>query len=391
MFKLDPEFRQLIPPLASEERSQLEANIVADGCRDPLTVWQEQGLLLDGHNRFEICAKHGTEYELHYVSLPSRQAAINWIINNQLGRRNVTTEQASYLRGKRYNSEKSQGQRTDLTLDQNDPKSHTAQRLADEFKVSEPTIKRDGKFAASVDLIADVAGETARAAILSGDSKLTKQDVVDAAEYFKSKPTIEQRAEDLAGDEDAYDWVDERSCTDCKFFQSNYPDNWCTALERKLGTEDVIMLCNGDKWVDQYAPVEPTPEVFVARTEKEILEAAKRIRDAKQAGKKELIEQKKQEAMAVEAATIEDAPDVYLADAIEFLSGYEDNHFDLLFTDPPYATDVDDIAAFAAEWVPLALSFLINVWPQFTSYDFADQDIRYIKLSAQFTLAISTA
>lgn len=67
---------------------QLETNINEDGCRDPLTVWQEENLLLDGHNRFEICKRYGMEYELFFVSLPDRQSAINWIINNQLGRRN---------------------------------------------------------------------------------------------------------------------------------------------------------------------------------------------------------------------------------------------------------------------------------------------------------------
>ena len=35
----DNEFQQLIRPLTSEERKQLEANIVADSCRDPITVW----------------------------------------------------------------------------------------------------------------------------------------------------------------------------------------------------------------------------------------------------------------------------------------------------------------------------------------------------------------
>ncbi len=33
---IDPEFQSLIPPLSAEERAQLETNLVADGCRDPL-------------------------------------------------------------------------------------------------------------------------------------------------------------------------------------------------------------------------------------------------------------------------------------------------------------------------------------------------------------------
>lgn len=187
MFRIDPEFKKLIPALAPEEYSQLETNIVDDGCRDPLTVWEEEGLLLDGHNRFEICKRYGIEHETAYVSLDSRQHAINWIINNQLGRRNVTPEQASYLRGKRYNMEKvTQGTRNQYTeKDQNDTFQPTADRLADEFKVSAPTIKRDGKYAEAVDTLSDAIGDEARTAVLSGDSKVTKQDVVDAAAWYK--------------------------------------------------------------------------------------------------------------------------------------------------------------------------------------------------------------
>ena len=39
-------------------------------------------------------------------ALPDRAAAVEWIIANQLGRRNLTPEQKSYLRGKRYQLEK---------------------------------------------------------------------------------------------------------------------------------------------------------------------------------------------------------------------------------------------------------------------------------------------
>ncbi len=49
---------------------------------------------------------------------------------------------------------------------------------------------------------------------------------------------------------------------------------------------------------------------------------------------------------------------VYYTDAIDFLTSLEPETADLLLTDPPYSTDVADIAGFVAEWVPLALSRL---------------------------------
>ena len=36
---IDPEFKELIPPLTDDEFKQLEANLLRDGCKEPLTVW----------------------------------------------------------------------------------------------------------------------------------------------------------------------------------------------------------------------------------------------------------------------------------------------------------------------------------------------------------------
>ena len=83
----DNEFQQLIRPLTSEERKQLEANIVADGCRDPITVWN--GIIIDGHNRYEICHKHNIPFNIHKMNFDSREDVIQWICANQLGRRNI--------------------------------------------------------------------------------------------------------------------------------------------------------------------------------------------------------------------------------------------------------------------------------------------------------------
>ena len=37
---IDPQFKNLIPPLQRTEYLQLEENLLADGCRDPLVVWR---------------------------------------------------------------------------------------------------------------------------------------------------------------------------------------------------------------------------------------------------------------------------------------------------------------------------------------------------------------
>jgi hypothetical protein len=87
LVKIDPEFEALIPALSPEEYALLELNILREGCRDPLRQWGD--ILLDGHNRYRICKKHDRPYGVTPIELPDREAAILWIMENQLGRRNL--------------------------------------------------------------------------------------------------------------------------------------------------------------------------------------------------------------------------------------------------------------------------------------------------------------
>ena len=45
--KTDEEFKHLIRPLLRKEYLQLEQNLLADGCRDPIVVWHD--VIVDGH------------------------------------------------------------------------------------------------------------------------------------------------------------------------------------------------------------------------------------------------------------------------------------------------------------------------------------------------------
>lgn len=93
---IEPEIQSLIPPLADHERAQLEANVRADGCRDPL-VTDQNGLLLDGHNRLVICRAHGIRFRVLRHHVEGREGAKMWVIENQFGRRNLTPYQRAEL------------------------------------------------------------------------------------------------------------------------------------------------------------------------------------------------------------------------------------------------------------------------------------------------------
>jgi hypothetical protein len=67
----------------------LEQSILAEGCLDSLVTWN--GVLIDGHNRYQICKKHGIDFITNKMIFDSRIDAEIWMIRNQKGRRNVST------------------------------------------------------------------------------------------------------------------------------------------------------------------------------------------------------------------------------------------------------------------------------------------------------------
>ena len=187
---IDPEFKSLIPPLSSEERAQLEENLLKEGCRDPLIVWRGDNILLDGHNRFSICNQHDIPFYTVGIDLKDRQAAIFWIITNQLGRRNLNNYAISYFRGRLYNQLKQQGKRNDLTLGKNFTKLDSATKIAAQYKVTERTIKNDAQFSSSIDTLVDLLGKELRPSILSRETKLTKTQTKELADLAKSHPEV---------------------------------------------------------------------------------------------------------------------------------------------------------------------------------------------------------
>ena len=104
VLEIDPEFKTLIRPLRKDEYLQLEVNLAVDGCREPITTWNN--IIIDGHNRYEICNRLHIPYAIREMPFENREQAIVWICSNQLGRRNITEETRRYLIGKQYELEK---------------------------------------------------------------------------------------------------------------------------------------------------------------------------------------------------------------------------------------------------------------------------------------------
>lgn len=85
---IDKDFKSLIPPLEEDEYKQLKKSLKSEGCRDALVLWK--GILIDGHNRYEICFKENIKFRTINKKFKDRNEAILWMIDNQLGRRNIS-------------------------------------------------------------------------------------------------------------------------------------------------------------------------------------------------------------------------------------------------------------------------------------------------------------
>ncbi|MGC3946350.1 MAG: hypothetical protein QM762_17830 [Chryseolinea sp.] len=173
------ELRDQIIPLADEELALLEQSLLQEGCRDPLVIWSRddgQTILVDGHNRYKICQKHSLPFKAKTMKFRGLEEVKLWMIDNQMGRRNLSPDQLSYYRGLKYNSLKKQKGGYLNVKSKGQIESSTSESLAKVFNVSESTVKRDAKFALGLDIIGR-ANPKLKTKILIGETSVRKADV----------------------------------------------------------------------------------------------------------------------------------------------------------------------------------------------------------------------
>ena len=116
---IDPEIQALIPLLTEYEFNNLQNSIIAEGCRDALVFWGD--ILIDGHNRYNICSSNKIECKKISMNFDSRDEALLWVMRNQLSRRNLSDFQRVELVRKCEASVKAQAKKRQLAgLTQND-------------------------------------------------------------------------------------------------------------------------------------------------------------------------------------------------------------------------------------------------------------------------------
>lgn len=176
---IDPEFRDKVPPMTEAEYRQLEENILKAGrVKVPITIWNDNGkeTIVDGHNRWSIVQKHPEiPYEVEEEHFADRYEAVVWICKNQLGRRNLTDAQKTYLIGRQYEAQKMTvgGDRKSKAQNGLLIKGDTAETIAKEHNIGRNTVKRAEKFVKGVDAAEKIECGV-KDAILSGKSKVPK-------------------------------------------------------------------------------------------------------------------------------------------------------------------------------------------------------------------------
>jgi hypothetical protein len=177
-FSILKEIQDYIVPLSEDEFLQLEKNILAEGCRDPLITWQadDQVILIDGHNRYKICEKHNIPFKVKKLPFKDLEEVKAWMVDTQMGRRNLTPDQMSYYRGLKYLTlRKSRGGYSNV-LSKGTNELATSEFLAGQFNVSESTVKRDAKFAEGINII-QRTNPKLKNKILTGEVKVKKADI----------------------------------------------------------------------------------------------------------------------------------------------------------------------------------------------------------------------
>jgi ParB-like chromosome segregation protein Spo0J len=162
LIKIDPEFKARINPLRPDELAQLEANIKAEGCRDPLVTWND--VVVDGHHRLEICNRLGIPFRRQAMHFENRAEALRWVDLNQLGRRNLTQQQRKLLVGRLYNKTKPAqgGTGANKSTGQMTEPARSARALGKKVGMSERAVRRAAEFAAAVDTNPELAARVKR-------------------------------------------------------------------------------------------------------------------------------------------------------------------------------------------------------------------------------------
>lgn len=137
--KIDPELKDLLPPLTGEEYKQLEKNIKENGFDRNFPIMEWHGYIADGHNRYLICKKHNIDPVIGTLAYDTKEEVMEWMLDIQLGRRNLSPIQRIAVAEKYrpiYEKQAKENSLNNLTQNQSTDKSNLTTRKGNNSTVN---------------------------------------------------------------------------------------------------------------------------------------------------------------------------------------------------------------------------------------------------------------
>lgn len=180
-FIIDREFAMLTQELSDAEYEKLEEDIFDKGCTKPLHIWN--GILLDGHKRYDICRKWGIPYTVKEHTFDNREEAIVWICTHNSNWVSNPEEMYKFLIGRHYEAVKA-----NYLLHCNAagaiPKYHyrLAGELGTTYGIAPGTVYKYGMYARSIMKISQMNPEFGKK-IINGYIKISQENVYEISKY----------------------------------------------------------------------------------------------------------------------------------------------------------------------------------------------------------------
>ena len=168
-FSISAELESFLPSTTEDEKRSLRHSLQAEGCLQPLTVWAEEQVLVDGHNRYRICVDEGIPFTVTERSFPSLEAVKEWMLLQQLCRRNLSDNHRRWCLGQLYERRKGEkggnrGNQHTAAKPQNGalPKGSVRDQIAAETGSSKNTVERSAVFTRTVEALSRSHGPSFR-------------------------------------------------------------------------------------------------------------------------------------------------------------------------------------------------------------------------------------
>jgi len=188
--RLDPAFGNLIPPPHPEALKHLEHQMVLHGSCEPFLVWNYQGklILLTDYERFALARRLCVPIRVLEQTLPCYEAAKFFVAHHELAQRNLSAMAISNLRGQLYLCNKLSHGGDRRSPETQAGTAKTIEAVAEKLFVSVPTLRRDGRLAYSVNRIAEIYGDDARALLLARGAKVTQDRILEMGKLADTNP-----------------------------------------------------------------------------------------------------------------------------------------------------------------------------------------------------------